>query len=250
MQLRQACSSVSCCSTVLPLDHLCLKFYEPKGNETALSCVAIALPLQKRSIFSSGKLTSRRLLPLHMCQYYRWQCHQCTGTNDVVVRCRSNLQYQRRDPCTRGQTLPLPSDAPKLECQQCSYCRGPGGGPEAPSRARTPGHHGLDTSFRRLSLQTPYGHPTSSNQAAVSLLDFQYPSEHDVFWLNPQSRLPDPATSLSEYNKQRAKVFQKADEEKKEMMHLATEGEKISQVNRNAAWEGSWSALQEALRAV
>lgn len=180
-----------------------------------------------------------------MCQYYRWQCHQCTGTNDVVVRCKSNLHLHRRDPCPRKQTLPLPSDAPKLECQQCSHYRDSANAPSAPSRERTPGHHGLDTSFRRLSLQTSCGMPSSSDQAAAGVVDFRYPAEYDVFWLNPLMRLPDPATKLSQYNEQRAQVFHVADEEKR--IKFATSREKTRQLDRNAAWEESWSALQETL---
>ncbi|KAI5359055.1 hypothetical protein Slin15195_G066860 [Septoria linicola] len=77
--------------------------------------------------------------------------------------------------------------------------------------------------------------PSSSDQAAVGVVDFRYPAEYDVFWLNPLMRLPDPATKLT-------------DEEKK--IKLATGREQTRQLDRNAAWEESWSALQGTLGTV
>lgn len=180
-----------------------------------------------------------------MCQYYRWQCHHCSTDNDVVVRCKTNHQRQRRDPCMRVTTLPLPADAPKLECQHCLQHRPSGG---QASDERMPEQQTLDTSFRRLSLQHLLASPPPPPPQTAHSLGIQYPLDNDMFWLNPALRLPNSAKKLDEYNASRSKVLANANRGRGEQMSTSEHDKEGAE--RRASWVDSWSQLRETVERV
>ena len=160
-----------------------------------------------------------------MCQYYRWKCANCYAANDVVVRCYSG--HQSNHPCPRiAEPLPLPSDAPKLECQQCFAHRPlPHARPDLNTNA----------SSGTLSVQAP---------AIAANGGPEVPPEHDIFWLNPAMRLSDCTEKLGEYQKKRNDALAIA----KKTQHSSDSGEeKRKDEVRNSAWEEAWSQLKEDL---
>lgn len=201
-----------------------------KETKIALSKVAMNQNLLK---LSTGNPDLHFKVILIMCQYYRWQCNHCPADNDVVVRCKNNHQSQRRDPCARKTTLPLPPDAPKLECQHCFTYRSIPGTPAA--------RLNLDNSFRRLSIQQPTPSPERADHQQHPL-GIQYPSDYDIFWLNPALRLPDAAGKIGEYNENRSKVMAMADEGRN--VESSSGG---GDEQEKKSWRNSWSQLQEAL---
>lgn len=174
-----------------------------------------------------------------MCQYYRWQCTHCLASNDVVVRCRSNLQQnQLGDPCARTSTLPLPADAPKLECQDCQY--------HQPAINRlTPSAASIDQISRQNHIQPQAGISAPPPRTGTAV-GSQYPAENDVFWVNPAARLPNPDSKLRNYNQERAKVFDNADKER--ITPIETEDDGGSKSTGCQTWEASWTKLKDALK--
>ncbi|KAF2207283.1 hypothetical protein CERZMDRAFT_107837 [Cercospora zeae-maydis SCOH1-5] len=177
-----------------------------------------------------------------MCQYYRWLCVPCLATNDVVARCKSNLQHQLGDPCARTSTLPLPADAPKLVCQNCNngqYYRQPGNAAPTDPQIHFEQQRHLQSQPSVSSSSPHTGNP----------LTCHFPADHDAFWLNPALRFPDCDSKLRNYNEEREKVFALAARHEKDVqIERDSGGAEQNSTLRCPAWEDSWSRLRATCR--
>jgi hypothetical protein len=158
-----------------------------------------------------------------MCQYYRWLCDHCIAANDVLVRCFVGQSHQ---PCARnGQPpLPLPFDAPPLDCQHCFH-------PRSSAPYHPPSNGDLPAGF------TPPQTPT--------VYRLRVPPDHDVFWQDPALRLPDTMRTLDNYNKQRRGLLTSAAEPQSD---AAAQGHD-SRGTSGVSWEEAWCRLRNALDA-
>lgn len=161
-----------------------------------------------------------------MCKFHNYLCSNCCRVNDIVYRCIAS--YQRGPFCPpKSDPMPLPPDAPLMECQ---FCHVTCGRMDVPLDQRAP--HATAT----------LGSRPLHNQSAPSFIGgsppFQPPPSQE------RAPLPDFQLKLTQYKESRRQVFTAAAEQRSRNATPGTVDGKAS----SKAWEGAWAELQETLQ--
>ena len=171
----------------------------------------ICLPLRCRipHILSYSEFT--------MCQDFMWTCNLCRTTQKCILHCLTN-RYGFA--CNGVAIMSLSQDAPPPVCQRCG----------AIGRTR-------DSNIcRPLSeIRVP---EITANRASRQVT--WLPPSSDIFWMRPETRLPDIGKVLRTYDQRRDEILRRLDDRGDCVIKKEPDAE-----GNDSACEAAWRQLKQ-----